>query len=92
MVCKFDQKECIIKVVMSKNAEKKRFSRNLAVLIREARLNADLKQEELSDKLNVSPSTVSAWERGTITPNFYNTVKVARCLELSLDDMAEECL
>lgn len=77
---------------MTKDVEKARFNRNFAVVLRDARLNAKLKQEELADLLRIAPSTVSAWERGTITPNFFNTIKIARSLELSLDDLAEECI
>ncbi len=39
-----------------------------AVLIREIRARLRLTQEELAERLRVSPVTVSRWERGTSKP------------------------
>ncbi len=77
---------------MTSTKEKRQFNRNLAILMQKSRRNAGLEQQELADKIGVASSTVSAWERGIITPNFYNIVKAALILEICLDDLAQECL
>ena len=55
--------------------------------LKEARLNAGLKQEELAKQLGVSRQTVSSWENDRSYPDLGSAVKLSRLYETSLDEM-----
>ena len=46
-----------------------------------------LTQEELAEKLDVSPATISKWERGISTPELSMVCKLADCFEISVDEL-----
>ena len=46
-----------------------------------------LTQEELADKLDVSPAAISKWERGISTPELSMVCKLADCFEISVDEL-----
>ena len=58
--------------------------------LRKARKDKDISQEELAEKLNVSRASVSKWERGEVYPEVETLIGIARCLQLSLDDLMNE--
>lgn len=46
-----------------------------------------LTQEELAEKLDVSPAAVSKWERGISTPELSMVCKLADCFEITVDEL-----
>ncbi len=57
--------------------------------IRQLRESRGLTQEELADRLNVSPQAVSAWERDSCKPDTKNLINLAHVLEVSLSAVGE---
>jgi len=55
--------------------------------LKEARLNAGLKQEELAKQLGVSRQSVSSWENDRSYPDLGNAVKLSSLYGQSLDEM-----
>ncbi len=51
------------------------------------RKKANLSQEELADKLNVSRQAVSKWERGESSPDTDNLISLAKLYNVTLDDL-----
>lgn len=60
---------------------------NFASRLREARLTAGLTQEELGFALEVTKSSVSAWETGRETPSFRVLEQLSLQLNVSLDHL-----
>ena len=52
--------------------------------IREARVQAGLKQKELAEKIGVSESRVSQYEKGSQNPRIGTLLKIADALEISV--------
>lgn len=52
--------------------------------IREARVQAGLKQKELAEKIGVSESRVSQYEKGSQNPRIGTLLKIANALEISV--------
>ncbi|WP_370448248.1 helix-turn-helix domain-containing protein [Melissococcus sp. OM08-11BH] len=50
----------------------------------------NLTQEQLSEILNVSKSTVSNWEIGKTTPDLDSLIRLANLCNLSLDNLLLE--
>lgn len=71
---------------------KQQFNRNISGILLAARQNLKLSREKIALDINVATSSIAAWENGYITPNFFNVCRIARLLNLSLDDLAEDCL
>ena len=46
---------------------------------------AGLSQKQLSDELNISDSTLSYWERGTVDPGISNLVVLSRRFNVTID-------
>jgi len=53
--------------------------------IKEARERAHLTQEELAEKVDISPTHMSVIERGIKTPKLDTFVKIVKALNLSAD-------
>ena len=53
----------------------------------EARKKAKLSQEQLAGIVNVSTSTISAYENGAKNPSLNNIIKIAHALNVSLDKL-----
>ena len=51
------------------------------------RKKANMSQEELADKLNVSRQAVSKWERGESSPGTDNLIALASLYNITLDDL-----
>lgn len=56
--------------------------------IRELREAAGLTQLELAYRVEVTPSTVSNWERGIFEPKVSQLRRVAQLFGVSMDDIA----
>lgn len=54
-------------------------------ILRELRTTAGLTQQELSDKLNVTHSTISKYERGDLEPNNTSLKRLADFFDVSAD-------
>ena len=63
---------------------------DMGAKIKSRRLELNMTQEELAEKLNVSRSTVSNWEIGRNYPDLQLIVSLADILDLSLDEMLRE--
>ncbi|MFE1361292.1 helix-turn-helix domain-containing protein [Streptomyces harbinensis] len=68
--------------------------RRLAVgrLIREARLHANLSQEELAERANLDRKTVSRIEGGVMSPRVDSLLDIADALDISPRDLLPERL
>ena len=55
--------------------------------IRELRRSADLTQEELADRLGVSPQAVSRWESAAGYPDTETLPRLANCFGVTLDSL-----
>jgi len=58
--------------------------------LKEARLNAGLKQEELAKQLGVSRQTVSSWENDRSYPDLGSAVKLSNLYGRSMDEMLKD--
>ncbi|WP_086315259.1 hypothetical protein A5821_002701 [Enterococcus sp. 7F3_DIV0205] len=63
---------------------------NIGDKIKEQRLKKELTQEQLSDLLNVSRSTVSSWEVGRNYPDLETIVAISDLFGISLDNLLRE--
>lgn len=57
--------------------------------IYELRKQANLSQEQLSEKINVTRQTISNWETDQTVPDLYQAKDLARVLNISLDELME---
>lgn len=53
--------------------------------LKKLRIDNSLTQEELSKKLNVSPSTISQYENGMREPSISQLINIARIFNVSVD-------
>lgn len=58
--------------------------------LKEARINAGLKQEELAKRLGVSRQTISNWENGRSLPDVGSAVKMSSVYQISLDELLKD--
>ena len=56
-------------------------------IIKKRRVAMKLTQEELADKLNVTPQAVSRWENETSLPDITLVPKISVALDLSCDTL-----
>lgn len=61
--------------------------KNLADNIRKQRISKGITQTELARILNVSPQSVSKWERGTALPDIENLCLLSNALGISVDKL-----
>lgn len=59
----------------------------LGTKIYELRKNANLSQEQLSQKLNVTRQTISNWELGQTTPDIIQAKELSKIFGISLDEL-----
>jgi len=55
--------------------------------LNELRKQANLSQEELAEKLNISRQAVSKWERAESAPDKENIIKLSEIYNISIDEM-----
>ena len=55
--------------------------------LKEARLNRDLTQEVIAEKLNVSRQTISNWENEKTYPDIISVIELSNLYSISLDDL-----
>ena len=55
--------------------------------LKEARLNRDLTQEVIAEKLNVSRQTISNWENEKSYPDIISVIELSSLYSISLDDL-----
>lgn len=60
----------------------------MGLRIHEARLRAGLSQSELADRVGISEATLVRAKKGETTLHFYNAIKLAEALCISLDYLA----
>lgn len=53
--------------------------------LKEARLNRDLTQEVIAEKLNVSRQTISNWENEKSYPDIISVIELSNLYSISLD-------
>lgn len=54
------------------------------------RLKLGMTQKELGEKLGITPSAVTRWERGDCNPTMEKLVRLARILECTAGDLLGE--
>lgn len=54
------------------------------------RTERGMKDREVAIKAGLSPSTLSEWKTGKLTPNLESIQKIAKALEVRLTDLIEE--
>lgn len=59
--------------------------KKLGKLIKLERIKNDLSQENLAEKVGVSPRTISLIESGLQHPKFFLVVKIARVLDFDIN-------
>ena len=62
--------------------------------IADARVKANITQQELADKLFVSRELISKWENGTRRPNYGTFLQIAEALSVPVDSLIrhEDCV
>ena len=61
----------------------------LGIFLAQLRKDRNLTQRELADRLYVSVSTISKWEKGVSTPNIYFLEKIAEALDVPAVELIE---
>ena len=62
---------------------------NLGNNLFQARKKAGLSQESVAEKLGVSRQTISKWETGETIPDIYQSKKLAKLYNLTLDELID---
>lgn len=57
--------------------------------LKKARKNKNLRQEDVATLCNISFSGYKSYELGKTEPNLKNLIKIAKILEVSLDELCE---
>ena len=57
------------------------------LLLKVARIEAGLTQEQVAEKVGVVKWTISAWECGRCAPSIDNAIRLSRIYGKSLDDL-----
>ena len=73
--------------------EEVRMDKELAEIgakLREARLAANMTQEQAAESLKVSRETLSNWESGSACPNMTSITRMSKLYKVDLDDLMEE--
>lgn len=66
--------------------------KKVGIKIKEKRISRSWSQEDLAEKVGVSPVYIGMLERGEKTPSFETFIKIANCLEASSDELLEDVL
>ena len=79
----------IVASIMRVSNEKRRHQMNIETANRlmELRKAANLSQEELAEKLNISRQAVSKWERAESAPDMENLIALSKLYQISMDEM-----
>lgn len=67
--------------------QKPRSTNNSAIA--RIRIERGMTQQELAEKIGVTYSNVSRWERGEVSPTIKSMLKIAAVLGCSLDDLVD---
>ncbi len=59
----------------------------LKISLAAARVNAELTQETVAERLSISPATLSKWEKGQGEPTLSQFNKLADMYGISIDDI-----
>lgn len=62
-------------------------NKEIGFRVRQARLNANLTQEELAEKASMSSSFISRLENGKILPSIEKLYLLARIMDVGLEDL-----
>ena len=62
---------------------------DLGKKILELRKNANLSQEQLAEKMNVTRQTISKWELNETTPDIKQARELSKIFKVSLDDLTD---
>lgn len=54
------------------------------------RTERGLKDRDVAIKAGLSPSTLSEWKNGKLTPNLDSTRKIAEALDVTIDELIRE--
>ena len=63
---------------------------DIGLKIKEARLTAQLTQEQVAEALSVSRQTISNWENNKTYPDIINVIKMSDLYDVSLDHLLKE--
>lgn len=55
--------------------------------LKNARMNANMTQEQAAEQINVSRQTISNWENGKSLPDVINLIKISDVYQMSLDTL-----
>lgn len=59
----------------------------MKISLRAARVNADLTQQEVADKIGVSKHTINNWERGRTKPKKYILIALSSIYGIDIDSL-----
>lgn len=62
----------------------------MKITLRAARINAGIKQSEVSKELKVSERTVGKWEIGDISPRITNVLKLLKLYDVPIENIEFE--
>lgn len=66
--------------------------KKVGIKIKKKRISKSWSQEDLAEKVGVTPVYIGMLERGEKTPKFETFIKIANCLEASADELLEDVL
>lgn len=72
---------------MTYDEEARRYAEFLGSRLREEFAKAKISQQELADRLGVTPASVNKWFTGKSAPNIWTAVQIANVLELPMDEL-----
>lgn len=72
-----------------KKAEKEKFKKSLAIIIKNARKAKGFKQEDVSALANLNLTYVNHLERGVYIPTSYVLWKIAKALNISFSELVK---
>lgn len=60
---------------------------NMQISLKAARVNAELSQQSVAEKLKISKSTLASWEKGRTFPSVIQMQKLCEIYQMTLDDI-----
>lgn len=60
----------------------------LQISLRAARINADLKQTEVANMLNINKSTLASWEKGKTQPKYSQAKMLSKIYNIPYDNIS----
>lgn len=78
-------------MAIRKNLEKEKISKTFGKNLRRLRLERGIKTSELASRCEIERHHVNRYENGAINPTIYALIKMAKALDVSIEELLKGC-